>query len=54
MSKQIITFSAINIKADHLTAVKSAAIKLKIVSPGPNYFTANNVTAVNLTASTVT
>ena len=54
MSKQIITFPAINIKADHLTAVKSAGINLKIVSLGPNCFTANNVTAVNLTPSTVT
>ena len=54
MSKQIITFSANNIIADHLTAVKSAAINPKIVSLGLNNFTANNVTAVNLTASTVT
>ena len=50
----MINFLAINIKADHLTAIESEEINLKIVNIRPTIYTANKVTAVNLTASTVT
>ena len=45
--------SAINIKAVHLTATKSAAINLKIFNLRPIGLTSTGVTEVNLIASNV-